>query len=295
MRGRMIGSGRWVGWCDMELMRGHAVVAIVGGAVLAAGCGSGRASSPARTSTTGAASRSAGRRRPLVDRLRRWCTARAARIRPFRFSAATLSPSLRVQLRRTSWHGVCGSVGSAAVPADRLLGLRASSPSRRDGRLRERRPGWSGRVRPAVRSALSDPAHATGRPVRRQRLRLDRGRQHVLVQLPQRHRVLAVVRARLRTGVDIDTIETCMCTPTATTPTGYRPFFSTLTATEGGRPLFLDGCSGPWGRGVGGGEGAPPALLRQRSLSVRIGAPSRNAAMSCTTWPYMCRKAGSET
>jgi hypothetical protein len=62
---------------------------------------------------------------------------------------------------------VPGRPESAPVRTHRLLGLRASPAARGDGRQRERRPGRSRRVRPAVRGALSDPAHAARRPVRR--------------------------------------------------------------------------------------------------------------------------------
>jgi D-alanyl-D-alanine carboxypeptidase len=103
-------------------MRGHAVAAVVGGAMLAAGCGGGGASTPARTSTTEPAAltvpasptsttkttapapttrTTAPLRRVVVHR-----NARPAAPR-FRFSAVTLSPPLRAQLRRTSWHMGC--------------------------------------------------------------------------------------------------------------------------------------------------------------------------------------------
>jgi hypothetical protein len=107
-------------------MRRHAIAAAVGYAMLVAGCGSGagRASTPARTSTTEPAAltvapaptstaATTATLTPVVSHR----TARRAPAR-FRFSAVTLSPPLRAQLRRTSWHPGC------PVAVDQLRYLR---------------------------------------------------------------------------------------------------------------------------------------------------------------------------
>jgi hypothetical protein len=94
-------------------MRRYAIAAVVGGAMLAAACGSDRTSAPTRTSTTEpaaltvpAAPVSSPKRtappRPVVGHR----AARRAALR-FRFSAVTLSRPLRAQLQRTSWHPGC--------------------------------------------------------------------------------------------------------------------------------------------------------------------------------------------
>jgi hypothetical protein len=94
-----------------------AVVAIVGGIGLAAGCGSGQASAPAprpgsatqRAALTVPAAPPSATRTTAPAAPRRVVHRRTPRRAParFRFSAAPLSPSLRAQLRRTSWHTGC--------------------------------------------------------------------------------------------------------------------------------------------------------------------------------------------
>jgi hypothetical protein len=90
-----------------------AVMAIVGGIGLAAGCGSGQASAPAprpgsttqRAALTVPAAPTSATRTTAPAAPRRVAQRRTAA--RFRFIAAALSPSLRAQLRRTSWHTGC--------------------------------------------------------------------------------------------------------------------------------------------------------------------------------------------
>ena len=123
----------------------------------------------------------------------------AAQLPPFAFHAAPLTqpaapPPLRLVLaprlpgrRSTSCAGcACATSTSTATP-DRH--------ARRQRRRRRRRPD---RLRRPLQPPLPDPPHAARRRLRRLRLPLDRGRQHVGLQLPPRDRRDPLVPARLR-------------------------------------------------------------------------------------------------
>ena len=84
-----------------------------------------------------------------------------------------------------------------------VLGLRRPTAHRHADRERERgRRGAARCSRSSTRERFPIRQHATGRRVRRERPRVDGGRQHVGVQLPQRGRDRArrVVGARVRRG-----------------------------------------------------------------------------------------------
>jgi len=90
-----------------------------------------------------------------------------------------------------------GCTRRPAAPADRLLGVRPTRPGREDDRGRARGARGAPRVRRPVPRALPDPPNAAGRRLRRERLRVDRSRQYLGLQLPFRHRLIAPVGARL--------------------------------------------------------------------------------------------------
>ena len=103
------------------------------------------------------------------------------------------------QMTGVSWHAGC-PVGLGEL---RLITLTYRGFDGRDhtGRLianRTRRDRARHRLPPPLRRPLPDPADGAGRPLRRRRLPLDRGRQHLGVQLPARDRLEPLVEPRLR-------------------------------------------------------------------------------------------------
>ena len=85
-----------------------------------------------------------------------------------------------------------------AARARAPLGVRRTRPHRPDRRPPRRRRRRGGRAPPALRRPVPDPADGAGGRLRRERLPLDRGGQHVRLQLPPGRGDESLVRARLR-------------------------------------------------------------------------------------------------
>ena len=118
----------------------------------------------------------------------------------FSFSAGPIEGEVRDRVVGSSWRKGC-PVGLADLRYLRI-GHRTfdgGTRTRRADRPRGRRPRHPARLRPPVSQALPDPPHAARGRLRRQRLPLHRGRQHVRLQLPPRGGLVELVRARLRT------------------------------------------------------------------------------------------------
>ena len=99
---------------------------------------------------------------------------RSGRALADRMTPALVAPRLPGRPRRPA-----PGVGAA-------LGLRRPRAERRADRARDAAADVVTVFEAALRGALPDPADAHGRRVRRQRLRLHRGRQHLGLQLPAR-------------------------------------------------------------------------------------------------------------
>ncbi len=87
-----------------------------------------------------------------------------------------------------------GSTPAHALP----LGLRREAADRPPNRSRRRRPADAPRVWHAACESVSDQEGRPGRRVRRERLPLDRSRQHLGLQLPLRRGNEPLVGARVR-------------------------------------------------------------------------------------------------
>ena len=111
----------------------------------------------------------------------------AAALAPgFHASVQPIPPQMRAQMTGVSWHAGC-PVGLGRAPPDHahLPRLRRSRPHRAPDREPQRGRPARHRLPPPLRRPLPDPADGARRPLRRRRLPLDRGRQHLGVQLPR--------------------------------------------------------------------------------------------------------------
>ena len=190
-----------------------------------------------------------------------------ARDPPFTFTARRIGPSMRARMTGSSWRPGC----PVALSDLRLLRIGYWGFDRRAhvGRMIVA----ASAVDPVRRAfeelfgeRFPDPADAPDRRLRRQRPRVDRGRQHLRVQLPEGHGFVALLRARVRPLPSTSTrSRTRTSIPTGPPSTGRRA--PTWTAHGTGAAWPTAAASSRGRSPASGGPGEASGSRRRRPTS----------------------------